>query len=80
MALDSKNSENTAALAAALRRDLGLTEGAAARVELPSEAVSELSVREGTDAVTVRFSPADTPHPSTLTNLFGGLSQLVSGE
>ncbi|AFO55794.1 hypothetical protein NJ7G_0539 [Natrinema sp. J7-2] len=80
MALDSKNSENTAALAAALRRDLGLTEGVAARVELPSEAGSELSVREGIDAVTVRFSPADTPHPSTLTDLFGGLSQLVAGE
>ncbi|WP_245742108.1 hypothetical protein [Natrinema salaciae] len=80
LALDSKNAEDTAALATALRRDLGLAEGVSARIELPNEAVSGLSVHEGSDAVMIRFSPADTPHPSTLTELFGGLEHLVSGQ
>lgn len=80
LGLDSKNSENTAALAATLRRDIGLTEGVSARIDLPSEAISKLSVLEGSDAVTVRFPSADTPPPSTLTELFGGIAQLVSGE
>jgi hypothetical protein len=75
---DSTDSASTATLVDALRADLGLEDGVSARIDLPSEAVSALSVREGDDAVTVRLAPDDTPHPSTLTDLLGGLSQLVS--
>ncbi|MCF2240120.1 hypothetical protein KI372_01430 [Halobacterium salinarum] len=78
MTLDSQVPTTT--LAAALRRDLGLAGAAAARVDLPSDAVSALSVHEEADAVAVQFSPADRPRHGTLTDLFCSLSQLVTEE